>query len=282
MPKTTITFNGLLVFARAPKADYYELGVLRARGGRHTEHIFQISVDPPAGIDTSKFDPDALESYVQDGHVRWSLEVESKGQPVRGIVANANTPANRMDASQNPDDFGWLINIEQEFHNGGMLPRQAQQLQPIIELTKGRLFTRCKTDMVDKARGGTKTPFGFIAGSVGLEIDTAAGEEVVLSFMDDYGNKTEIFRLTNTAQQDYEVSIKNTPIPGGTVAGAGHFHLFYERLFTGVGHQERCDIPMHFPVTPPSEGRCEEDEDPDPDPFRCGGVRLNDGSGPLT
>jgi len=271
MPKTTITFNGLLVFARAPKADYYELGVLRARGlgDGDDDHILQISVEPPAGIDTTKFDPDVLESYIQDGNVRWSLEVESKGQPVRGIVANANTPADRKDASQNPDDFGWVINIEEEFHNGAMLPRQAQRLQPVIELTKGRLFTSSKT-AVNKAKGGgAAKSFGSIADNVGLEIDTNAGEEVVLSFMDQSGNKTEIFRLTDTDQRDYKVSIKNTPKntqPAHSTATGSHFHLFYDRLFTGVGHRERWDI---SPLV---------DE---PDPFRCGGVRLNDGSGPL-
>lgn len=281
MPTTTITFNGLLVFRPDPANDLCEVGVLRAREAPHS-HILQIDVtpNPQTGSGTFRINPDLLESHVLNGHTRWILDVALNGQPLRGLVLNTAIPADRKNpTAQNNDDFGWIINIESgEFH-AGRLDRTRDRLKPVISLSKGRLFTSCKTDSIDVNQGPhTRSDFGFIAGAISLAVDTSQGEMPVLYFVDQQGNPTEIFSLPDTAHTSYFISIRNTPLAG---AAGGHFHLFYDRLFHTVGPNQRFSIPRHFPPRLPPSGRCPEGQDPEPDPFKCGGVSVGPGSGPL-
>lgn len=279
MPTTTITFNGLLVFHYEPSKKVFEVGVLRARAQPHS-HILQITVesDPPTGSDPT-ITPDELENYVSDKFVRWDLDVELNGNPVTGLTFNAAEPSNRLDKHKQ-DDFGWILNIE-NLHGGQPLKRTPNRLQPVISLKAGRLYTSCKTDSVDTIQDGeaSKTKeFGFIAGAISLAIDTTKGEEAVLRFDDGSGKKTEIFRCVQSADRDYFVSIMNTPMTPHM--GTGHFNLFYDRLFQKVPTEERFDLGVDASGTSPDD-RCDEDGDPLPDPFKCGGISVGDGSGPL-
>ncbi len=282
MPKTTITFEGLLVFRPDPDNSLCEVGVLRARvppDPQEPSHILQIEVDPNPQTGTGKLikDPAELESFITTGHVSWNLDVSLNGQQLQELDVNTGIPPDRKTPTfQNRQDFGWIINIESlEFHNGP-LERTRGQLMPVISLTNGRLFTACLTDSIDKKQGqNTCSNCGFIAGTISLEIDTSRGEVPVLYFMDQQ-RPHEIFSLQNTNQRDYKISIKNTPLAGG----GGHFHLFYDILFRHVGMDERFDILRHFPVVSPAgDLRCQVE--PAPDPFKCGGVSVG-GSGSLS
>jgi hypothetical protein len=278
MPQTVVTFNGLLVFRRDRANDRYEVGVLRARGHNHFLQM-RISPDPQDPAHSKVFDPDVLESHVQDGNVQWFLDVELQGTLDRGIVVNTGIPPDRKDLNTtNKEDFGWIVNVESgEFHHG-QLARAARQLQPVIYLAKGRLFTPCLTDSVDITRGGSPSQpnAGFIAGAISLAINTSAGQEPVLYFVNNKGIRTELFRCINSAQRDYSIDIRNIPLSGPS---GNHFHLYYELLFTGVRPPYRFDFGRHNPPVPPPFNRCPED--PVPDPFKCGGISINDGSGPL-
>src|SRR5687768_6058363 len=97
MPKTTITFNGLLVFRAVPSENLCEVGILRARGVAHP-HIFhiQITPNPATGTGTLRIDPDELEAHVEAGNVLWNLDVELNGQPVQGLEVNTNEPEDRL------------------------------------------------------------------------------------------------------------------------------------------------------------------------------------------
>ena len=280
MPTTTITFNGLLVFRPDPAFDVCEVGVLRARAAPHP-HILQIQVtpNPTTGTGTLRINPDDLEAHVQAGNVRWNLDVEHNGQPITGLNVKTAIPANRRRPTpENNEDFGWIVNVESgEFHSG-RLERVMRRLQPVITLRKGRLFTSCKTDSVDIRGPRTRRDFGFIAGAISLAVDTTAGEEPVLFFINAQGVRTELFRLVQSNERNYSVSIRNTPTAG---QAGGHFHLFYERLFTGVGAGDRFGVDRHDPPILPPSGRCPEGADPDPDPFKCGGVSVGDDSGAL-
>src|SRR5688572_11660482 len=301
MPKTTITFNGLLVFRPVPNENLCEVGVLRARAAPHA-HILQIQVtpNPATGTGTLRLDPDVLESHVQAGNVLWNLDVELNGQPVEGIEVDLDPPDDRHEVTaENARKFGWIVNLEgDEFHQS-TLARLPNRLQPVIRLRKGELFSGCLTDSIDVKQGPptTKPDFGFISGAVGLEIDTSAGETPVLYFggnqereviqpesyskqeqKSSLAQRTELFRLLETNQRDYSIAIRNTPTHG---RAGGHFHLFYERLFHQIGAGHRFDVLRHMPPIAPPSGRCPEASDPDPDPFKCGGVSVGEGSGPL-
>ena len=283
---TTIIFNGLLVFHHDRVNKVCDVGVLHARDVT-PPHILQIEIDPDprpgTGTGTGKWtlDPAVLESYVRAGNIRWMFEVVKSGQPVPpGIVVNDAIPANRRTITEaNKEDFGWIINMESgEFHSDQLI-RTRGQLKPIIKLSTGFLFTSCIANPVDVKQGPiNRSPFGFIAGAIGLRLKPTDGDIAVLYFRDQHGVPTEVFRLPNINETKYTVTIQNTPIEG---SAGGHFHMFYDRLFRGVGTNHKFDIVQHYPPIPvpaPAQ-RCPEGIAPVPDPFKCGGVSV--GSGPL-
>lgn len=271
----TITFTGLLVFRRDPKTGNFEVGVLRARHA-HQQHIFEIQVTPnPNGSDTLRLQQE-LEDHVSNGNILWQLDVEPDGSSPNGIDVRPDPPQDRQHpTSGNRQDFGWIINLQREFHPD--LEREPGGLQPIILFKTGRFDTSCKTDFVDVHQHGRQRDFGFIAGALRLTINTSRGQQPVLSVINQQGDKIPVFRLLNTDQIDYEISIRNTPPLGsGPSPTGGHFHMFYELLFTKVPRDERIAIVKHKPETSPAD-RCPDFGDPDPDPFRCGGVTVEGG-----
>jgi hypothetical protein len=277
---TTITFTGLLVFRRDENTDKYAVGILRARDA-HEPHFFQIDYQAEGGQSTT-ISPDVLEQYVKDGNVAWDLEVE--GGTGLGIKAKPTKPKDRKDSdASDKQDLGWIINIENdEFHNGKLV-RTKKALQPVIQLTSGDLFTSCKTDSVVTIQGPFARHFGFIAGGIGLKIDTSQGQQPVLSFKDKDGKKVEVLRLTDTDKKSYHVAIFNTPKPG-TFIKENHFHMYYDKLFQQVGHDKMFDLKLLKPRVVPPSGRCEESTEnpplPTPNPFKCGGI-LVEGGDPL-
>lgn len=281
MPSSTITFTGLLVFRRDPETTNYEVGVLRARNEHHP-HIFNIQVTPnPDGSETLRLEHE-LEEPIANGDILWRLDVEPEGSSPAGIEVNPEPPRDRRDSnSKDAQNFGWIINLQREFH--GELNRKPGGLQPIILFKTGKLTTSCKTDFVDVLQNGRPRDFGFIAGALRLTIDTSEGQQPVLYVLKRNGEKAPLFKLENTAQTDYSIAIRNIPPPPppGTSPQTpigGHFHMFYDLLFDNVPHEERIAIEAHEPLTRPSD-QCPQVPEADPDPFRCGGVSV--GGDPL-
>lgn len=272
MPKTTITFTGLLVFRRDPHTRNYEVGVLRARNAHHP-HIFGIIVKPnPDGSPTLELES-TLEEHVQNGDILWELAVEPEGRGPAGIEVRPDPPQNRKNPPPGNRDFGWIINLQREFHS--TLNRKPGGLQPIILFKTGNLFTRCKTEFVDVLQNGEPRDFGFIAGELALTINTPQGQELVLYVLKKNGDRVPIFQLLNTHQIDYEISIRNIPRVGSSPAPTGgHFHMFYDLLFDNVPHEERIAIEAHDPLTHPPFDRCSGGGADEPDPFKCGGVTV--------
>jgi hypothetical protein len=271
---TTITFTGLLVFHPDPKTGQFDVGVLRARDA-HEPHFLQIEISPDPG--QGPIPQQYLERIIQNGNDRWELEVD--GSSTLGIEARLSKPPNRHDATQNERDFGWIINLENDEFHGVPLARTPKALQPVIRLRQGELFTSCKTDSIVTIQGPFAQDFGFILGGIGLTIDTSAGQQPVLSFINEKGKKEEIFRLTRTDQVSYQVSFLNTP-PPGTPIKEGHFHLYYDRLFKGVAADDRFDLKLRYPTVRPHD-RCPEakkkDDVRNPNPFKCGGIMVESG-----
>ena len=276
MPRSRITFTGLLVFRRDPETRNYEVGVLRARN-QHHPHIFEIQVSPnPDGSETLRLD-DELEEPISNGNILWQLDVEPEGSSPAGIEVNPEPPQDRSNSNQrDAQNFGWIINLEKEFH--GELKRKPGGLQPIILFKTGKLTTSCKTDFIDVLQNGEPRDFGFIAGALTLTIDTSQGQQPVLNVLKKNGEKVPLFRLEKTDQTDYSISIRNVPPPppqgtSPTTPIGGHFHMFYDLLFDNVPADQRISIEAHDPVTHPVD-RCPQVPQADPDPFRCGGVSV--------
>jgi hypothetical protein len=276
---TRISFAGLMVFR--PSKDIFELGILRARlvGGGMPDHILQIKIYPDRSTGESPRTLDTvLESYVHAGDVSWSLDVkDAKGNLLRGVQANIGLPPDRhQPSSGNGNDFGWMINLESvEFHQG-KLTRPTGKLKPVISLNYGKLDSSCKTEVIDVRKGRKKfrDDFGFIAGAAALSIDTSNGELLVLRTQ----KQQDILGLTPGVS--YEIEILNTPLDSKDLPTGGHFHLYYQLLFSGVAHASQFSVQSHTPRTLPPD-LCSRVHARDPEPFRCGGIVVNEGSGPL-
>jgi hypothetical protein len=286
MPQTstTITFTGLLVFRRDTNTGKYAVGILRARDA-HEPHYFQIEFGPD-GEKPKPIPQEELEQIIKDGNVSWALEVVGAANPT--IKAKHHKPGDRKKPTKDDEkDLGWIINMENDEFHKGQLKRTPKALQPVIQLTEGTLFTSCKTDSVVTLQGVSAQVFGFIAGGIGLEIDTSQGQQPVLSYTDKDGKKVEVLRLKETEKKSYKVSIFNTPKLGTSIK-ENHFHLYYDKLFTQVDHHKRYDLRLLKPPVEPPGDRCDEatgeaTEDPPvatPNPFRCGGI-LVEGGDPL-
>jgi hypothetical protein len=273
MPSTTITFTGLLVFRPDPQTRQFDVGILRARDA-HEPHFLQVEITPDPG--QGPIYQQDLEQIIQNGNDRWELEVV--GGSSSEIQATVTKPADRHNANQNPTDFGWIINLEDEEFHGEPLVRTPKALRPVIRLTQGELYTSCKTDSIVTIQGPFARDFGFILGGIGLTIDTSAGQQPALTYINQKGIKKDIFRLPNTDQVSYQVSILNTPPPNVPIK-EGHFHLFYDRLFKEVAPDERFDLKLLYPSVKPHDRCPVVDDKRNPNPFRCGGIMVQSGDG---
>jgi hypothetical protein len=281
MPNTStlITFEGLLIFHK-DTSNLYEVGILDTKLLPHLpEHVFQITVtpDPHTGVGQWTLGPADLSPFLQAGN-SWTLEVvDPHGDLQTGVQADESLP-NRHNA--NPDNrLGWIVNLEgPEFPNGS-LTREIGKLKPIIHLTKGNLFTYCKTGGVNLMKNESLfiENFGFLAGVIAIKIDTSAMEEVVLRV----GGGTEIFRLPKGLS--YTVSITNSTLKPSIVS---HFHAYYELLYPNA--TDRFDFQAFGGPSP--DNPCPLDEQLEetarsgrrvPPPYKCGGTGSNPGGPPL-
>ncbi len=285
MTKTTITFEGLMVFHK-DTADLYELGILNAHlMGHHVPlHEFQIKItpDPTDGPGPWQRGPAELDRLLRASD-RWSLEVkDASGSVEVGIDADESLP-DRKSKTGGDNRFGWIVNLESsEFHKPTRpLARQTGQFKPIIRLSKGHLYTYCMTGGVNVVQNGNSRDFGFMAGLLALDIDTSAGQTVALKLD---GSGTEVFALP--AGTSYRVEITNiTPQP----ALQSHFHAYYQMIFRGVPANQRFDFTNQEGVPHPDQcptGAIAKTLSRvtilSTFPYRCGGLLINAGGEPLS
>lgn len=285
MSKTTITFEGLMIFHRTADG-FYELGILNAQligqhhgGLRHDHsthdvppHEFRIEISPDPTTGSGKLTKGAseLEPFLRQSD-RWSLEVkDAKGNIETGIFADESLP-DRHSLKVGDKKFGWIINLESsEFHNKD-LDRATGKFRPIIRLSKGNLYSFCKSGGLNVIKHKKPKDFGFMAGMLALDIDTSAYQKITLKA--DGGD--DVFVIPGG--RDYQVDISNSP----TEASEGsHFHVYYDQIFTGVANEDQFDFDNQKGVKHP-------DECPTPIikgnfPVKCGGLAVNPGGKPLS
>jgi hypothetical protein len=287
MTRTMLTFEGLMIFHQ-DRAGHYELGIVDLRGmGHHfPQHDFQIAItpDPHTGSGQWVLGPADLEPFIRRGN-HWALEVrDAAGGPVTGISADELAPPNRH-VDGGDKRFGWIVNLESGELEAGpprRLPRARNKLRPIMHFSKGRLQTLCKTGGINLLRPPAQPrDFGYMAGVVGLEIDTSAGETVALR-----ANGVDVFALD--AGTSYQVDITNTT---KVTTIMSHFHAYYDVVFPGVLGPDRFDFEARRNEPSPDPCANELQIDPElpesmrfllsPPPYKCGALLLLPGDEPL-
>ena len=308
-----VSFEGLMVFRRDRNADLFDVGILEARNLSSIglpgipDHLFTITITPnPAGGSRPlTIDDRELAQYQAQGNL-WNLDVvDANGNVRKGISPRITTgDLNRHEPDpkhESQSDFGWLMNM-QELH--GSVPLQPGYLKPVIRMTKGLLKTIDKTDGIDLIRGPASAPatnhFGFVAETTGLDISLLPGEALVLRV----GN-TRIFRVNYDSSVPYQIAIENVsgmtmPMPNAP----DHFQVYYGLLFSGIGVNDRYKLKLTEPreasPNPPDVKSGDSPGTMHPDhsqmaqpgssigaemftinPYKCGGLTVGEGDGPL-
>jgi len=305
-----VTFEGLMVFRRDRSADLFDVGILEAKNLSSIglpgipDHLFTITItpNPTGGSQPLTINDRELAQYQAQGNV-WNLDVVDTNGNVRKGISPRNTAAslNRHDSDPNQRDFSWLMNMQEM---NGSVPIQPGRLKPVIRMTNGLLSTIYKTDGIDLIRGPASAPstihFGFVAETAGLDIELLPGEAVVLRV----GN-TRIFRVNYDSSVPYQIAIENVsgmtmPMPNAP----DHFQVYYGLLFLGIGGNDRYKLKLTNPreASPnPPDNRLDDSsgathtshsqvaEPAAPigvqmatiDPYKCGGLTVGEGDGPL-
>lgn len=285
----TVTFEGLMVFRKDRVEDLYDVGIMRTKNMGSIglpdipDHFSRITVRPNPATGTGKlvFEEAEIDSFLAIGNV-WNLDVvDANGNIRKGIQAqqDAQPPIDRQNTDPNQHDFAWMMQID-ELH--GRTSRKPGQLKPVIRMTNGTLTTIFKTDGVDLLHGPIAKPtvvdFGFIGETAGLGINLQPNEALILKV----GN-TEIFKIDHNPAIPYHVEIENVMPPGHTHPHPEpgridpHFQAYYSLLFPDVelGNRRvlRLTRPRKPSPNPPPQATV--------DPFKCGGITVEEGDGPL-
>jgi hypothetical protein len=305
-----VTFEGLMIFRRDRSADLFDVGILEAKNLTSVglpgipDHSFKITItpDPTSGSGQLTINDRLLAQYLAQGKI-WNLDVvDANGNVRKGIWPRITTARlNRHDTDRNQRDFSWLMNMQEL---NGSVPVQPGHLKPVIRITNGLLSTINKTDGIDLIRGTASAPsrthFGFVAETAGLDIELLPGEAVVLRV----GN-TRIFRVNYDSSVPYQIAIENVaPLTAHMHNAPDHFQVYYGLLFSGIGGNDRYKLELtepreaspnppdmesddisrtahtnHSPTAPP--GSSIGVQMATINPYKCGGLTVGDGDGPL-
>ena len=277
-----VTFEGLMVFRRDRRDDLFDVGIMPTKSMASVglpgipDHFSKITVTPnpnTSGPPSLVIDEAQIAGYLAMGN-GWNLDVvDSSGNIRKGIARRGPGPSNHHDPDPNQHDFGWLLDINALHPSASLI---AGRLKPVIRMTNGTLTTIFKTDGIDLLTGlvarPTVVPFGFIGETAGLEVSLRPGEALVLKV-----GSTTIFRIEHSPTIQYTVAIENVMPHHAHTSGVDHFQAYYALLFPGIPVVEckalRLTDPRERSPNPPPQQTI--------DPFKCGGITMNDGDGPL-
>jgi len=278
----TVTFEGLMVFRRDGREDLFDVGIMPTKNMASVglpgipDHFPKITVTPnpnAGGPPSLVIDEAQIATFLAMGNL-WNLDVvDSAGHIRKGIVRQGTGPSNHHDPDPNQHDFGWLLDINALHPSASLI---AGRLKPVIRMSNGTLTTIFKTDGIDFLTGLVARPtvehFGFIGETAGLDVSLRPGEMLVLRV----GNTT-IFRIDHNPAIRFTVAIENVMPPHGHTSGVDHFQAYYALLFPGIPVLEcralRLTDPLERSPNPPPQQTV--------NPFKCGGITMSDGNGPL-
>lgn len=221
-----VLFSGLMVF-HDKGSDEYEVGILK-----HGDHKFTVSVD---GTDIpDKFLPKGTGCVLEiPGHTSTASTV---GKPT--------ISSRRPETDENHQyDFGWMIDLKEEFHPHDELELKEGYLDPIIQLPKGKISTKYKSYDLKRWQGeDPKTPnntlseFGFVPETIVLALKLRPEQNLVLR----NGGKA-VDLIPKPRHPFHVVVIKNAP---NEYSPDSDFHHYYE-LFKDFDPKKRYNFEVN-------------------------------------
>jgi hypothetical protein len=216
MPTITIVFRGLLVLNQhhVDRKPSMEIGILE----EHHHHVPRIMT----------FRNGVREQTVlidmEHPSVLWKLVVDD---PINtGVTLRQNGPFNRLTGTGRPDDFRWIINLENaEFPYGDIdenFELDRNELKHVVQITSGEFYTRLKSPALARSENGNDpVEFGAVAGVMGLDIKVNSGGARLIGENED----DVIFEFSADANVLYEFA--NSPADIETEP-VDHFPHYYE------------------------------------------------------
>ena len=278
----TVTFEGLMVFRRDRRGNLFDVGIMPTKNMASIglpgipDHFSKITVTPnpnPSGPRSLVIDEAQIASLLAMGNV-WNLDVvDSAGNIRRGIARQGTGPNNHDDPDPNQHDFGWLLDINALHPSASLI---GGHLKPVIRMSNGTLRTIYKTDGIDFLTGLVARPtvqhFGFIGETAELDVSLRPGEALVLRV-----GSTVIFRIDHNPTIQFTVAIENVMPHHAHTNGVDHFQAYYALLFPGIPVLECRALRLTDPLEPSPNRPPQETINP----FKCGGITMADGDGPL-
>lgn len=207
-----ILFSGLMVFQEEGDRSGYKVGVLRPIDGKHN---FTVDVD---STNMTHLLPKTENS--------WTIEIagSSETSPIEPVEKN-RPKKRRPDEEGHQHDFGWIIDLQNEFHPDIELLPTTERLYPIIHLPNGKFSTKYKSYDLMRWQGDNKKDaekFGFVPETIALTLKLLPDQQLVLK--NDADDKY-LLRLVSKPHGHHSVAIKNVTYPYGNMSD---FHHYYE------------------------------------------------------
>ncbi|MFY9554267.1 MAG: hypothetical protein WAV20_09525 [Blastocatellia bacterium] len=212
----TVSFAGLMVFHG--EASYYDVGILV-----DPHHTFAVTVDG-VPIPLGRISPGET----------WTLAVA--GSTPDTTAAERGHTARYPDSPTGLYDLSWMVDFD-ALHKGFKVRENV--LYPIIRLNNGVVYSRTKTEYMERFKGGRfDRDFGFLTETVALDVIVPPRQSLTLK--KDGGG--EIFPpLDNIPGQPvHEVVIGNSRHDSSP---RSDFRLYY-KLFSGIARADEYDFDL--------------------------------------
>jgi hypothetical protein len=194
--RVTVSFGGLMVFQ--PEEGGYSISVAKAK-----EHTLKALVD----------DEDKTPDISSDA-TSWFLEVTGYSTTSVSTIEVGHDRTRYPDSVVGQYDLSWMINLNQIHYQDGDYPSggftiNRGMVNPIIHLRDGVLYSRLKTEDMDRKHGSEAyNPFGLFTETVGLDLEIPEGGALVLR--PESGDPYPLLKYLAGPQPTHEVQIKNT------------------------------------------------------------------------
>jgi hypothetical protein len=223
-----VSFSGLIVF-NPILAGGYEAGVLieGIAPGHHLE------------VRDVKGDKVKLDTLTKGE--TWSLSITNSSTGVTATRIKPDLKDRKKDDWEGQYDSRWLIDLYNDLHPDLPLEVEPGRLNPIIRLKDGVLYSRYKTDFMQRVKGVAKgkakakakqkragEEYGFFAENAALKLEVPQGEKLVLE-KEGPGTKRTIYEWPYVYRPEpFEIWIKNIRDPKRPHSDKSDFRLYYK------------------------------------------------------
>lgn len=221
----TIWFSGLaLLSINEQQQNRCEFSLLRCDSShRPNLDIQEVYLDASGAPISSQLVPHSLS-------LEGLISIEANLSTAQGVSLYKPTAEfNRLADQGDEEDFRWIPNIEgQEFHNTDLQIKPAAEIDPILVVSDGSLYTLRKTDekfaRMSVGPNPSLVPLGKIGYKIGIDITCHNNGSIVIS------NGSETVSLPKILNVRYMITVENhCTVPDDSFVGTD-FQLFYDVL----------------------------------------------------